>query len=1280
VQYTQDESAVLEIPEERAMESRDQSLNIQSEGRSPTQIVCIYAMRDEPFYRELQAYLVLWHTKGHIRWLDIPAGVDLEQTLLAFVQQADLILLLISPSFFATRVCHKAMERSLAEQARRSVPVVPLLARASDWKESDCGQMLALPENELPIAEWRHQERAYEQIRAGLARFVPGLSAQSVTHKEPSRIWSVRDLPRGYIPRPKAFEEIKHLLLDHQDNQTTAITTALRGAGGFGKTTLALALCHDTEIQAAFPDGILWVELGEHPPRPLDVLSGVLVVLEPSRPAPITLDEARDRWRRALSQRRCLLVIDDVWQAAALSPLLEGGPLCTRLVTTRNDQVLPEETARFFVDAMEPEEAIAVLCRGLPEEIQQGAYQSALEALAKRLGCWPLLLTLAHGLLLDQVRYGRSIASALAVVEHAYEQRGVTAFHLERASERHQTVEQCLEVSLRHLSEPALARYQAATRYQELAIFPEDTDIPLATLYTFWKGTGGLSPWEVDELCVRLNQLSLLLTCDLGKGTIRLHDVMRSYLIQRAGSSLPALHARFLDVSKQLLGLSRWADLSSEEHYLWQYLILHLCEAVHIEELQATLTDPLYLTRKVLYVGVSALEADLLLASTSELTAATTPARSLFSSLHRTIVQISHLLRQVSTPAEVGGLLLSYLGSQPPLAASTPVFYHELPRPFLTARHPLPIGLSPALRRTLRGHTHWVNGCAVSPDCSFIVSACWDRTLKVWDVATGDERLTLTGHRSQIRNCAVSPDNRFIVSASNDHTLKLWDARTGAQRFTLTGHTGEVRSCAVSPDGRFIVSASKDHTLKLWDAQTGTERLTLKGHTDEIRGCAVSPDGRSIVSASDDHTLKLWDAQTGVERLTLTGHTSLVRSCAVSPDGRFIVSASKDHTLKIWDAQTGVEHLTLTGHTSPVRGCAVSPDGRSIVSASDDHTLKLWDALTGTERFTLTGHTDEVNSCAVSSNGRFIVSASDDHTLKIWDAPTEVLHPTPTGHTNAVRGCAVSPDGHFIVSASDDRTLKLWDAHTGVERLTLTGHTSIVRACAVSPDGRSIISASRDQTLKVWDAATGVERLTLTGHTGGIFGCAVSPDGRFIVSASWDKTLKLWDAHTGLERLTLTGHTNWVFGCTVSPDGRSIISASDDHTLKLWDAHTGLERLTLKGHTNLVSGCAVSPDGTFIVSASHDRKLKVWDAATGAERLTLTGHRRSVRSCTVSPDSRYIVSASNDHTLKLWDAQTGQCMLTFPVDGALFGCAFYPDGEHLVACGAQGMYFLRLVV
>jgi WD40 repeat protein len=865
------------------------------------------------------------------------------------------------------------------------------------------------------------------------------------------------------------------------------------------------------------------------------------------------------------------------------------------------------------------------------------------------------------------------MSDALAVIELAYEARGVLAFDLRNLAERERAMKACIEVSLRHLEEFTAPRYQAFQRYLELAVFPEHIDIPLTMLHYFWQATGDLDIWEVDELCIHLHNLSLLLTCDLDKGMIRLHGVMRSYLVQCAGPNMPALHASLLDASQQVFDLKRWADFSTETHYLWQYLIWHLFQASHYEELQATLADLRFLAGKALYVGVSALETDLSLGGMHKHADAVKPGGTLFGLLRRpftrlnrhlprwvsiptveskvssfdffsqTIARLGHLLRQAQTPTEMGGLLLSYLGWNPFFDTQRRTLERELPRPFLTAWHPLPDGSSSPLLRTLQGHTGPVYDCAMSPDSCWIVSASGDHTLKVWDAATGAERLTLSGHTEHVNGCAISPDGRFIVSASDDQTLKVWDAATGAERHTLTGHTDLVSNCAVSPDGCWIVSASWDHMLKVWDATTGAERLSLKGHTAIVWGCAVSPDGRFIVSASDDHTLKVWDAATGVERHTLRGHTKyfgmicMVASCAVSPDSRWIVSASSDDTLKVWDAATGAERHTLRGHTDPVAGCVVSPDGRFIVSASSDRTLKVWNAATGTENHSLHGHTDAVNGCAVSPDGRFIVSASHDHTLKVWTT-------------------------------------------AGAKRRTFRGHTGLINGCAVSPDGRSIVSASSDDTHKVWNAASGTERLSLKGHTNIVTSCAVSPDSRWIVSASSDDTLKVWDAATGAEHLSLHSNTYLLSSCAVSTDGSWIVSTSLDNTLTVY-----YEKTAGNAAGSRLPQVAVATRGCCDLAIPREQRLRspgcmAWDATTGAECLSLKGHTAEVNGCAISPDGHFIISASSDCTLKVWKAQTGQCLLTFPVDGELCGCAFHPDGEHLLACGAQGMYFLRLVM
>ncbi|HEY6345653.1 MAG TPA: NB-ARC domain-containing protein [Bryobacteraceae bacterium] len=983
------------------------------------------------------------------------------------------------------------------------------------------------------------------------------------------------DLPPHFVPRPAEFGALKKLLLSEGRGQAVAITTAVTGAGGFGKTTLAAALCHDPDILEQFDDGILWVTLGQSPDV-LRSLTTAFATLTGHAPEVAGEEYAALQLGEKLEQRNCLLVIDDVWNAAHLRPFLRGGKASARLFTTR-DASIAGEASPVNVDEMSQSEAVALLTQGVA-----GLAEHQSQALAKRLGEWPLALEIASAMMRERVSQRDSASHAAEWLMQRLERKGPIALHNPAAEARHQTITSVVEASLDLLA--AGDREHLAG----LSIFPEDVAIPLQAAAAIWQ----LDEFDSEDLAQRLARLSLL-KLDLQQGALRLHDVMRDWLRRSPHRADPAaLHNRLVG------SWHDWNELPQlPGQYAWRWLPWHLLQAGRKTDVERILWDPRWMAAKLVATDANALIADYEHLKPS-------PETEL---LEGALWLSSHVLnadaRQFAS--QLAGRLLPHR-DQPRIRAFLEQLGAAAPARWLRPMQPALYPPGARLLRTLEGHAVPVKSVAVTPDGRRAVSASSDNTLKVWDLETGRELLALEGHTGPVDGVMVMPDGHRVVSASDDKTLRVWDLETGRGLLALEGHAGPVNGVAVTPDGRRAVSASWDQTLKVWDLETGRELRTLEGHSSGVNGVAVTPDGRRVVSASGDRTLKVWDLKTGRELLALEGHSHPVTGVAVTPDGRRAVSASWDKTLKMWDLEMGRELLALNGHSSLVNSVAVTPDGRRAVSASYDRTLKVWDLERGRELLALEGHSGWVNGVAMTPDGRRVVSASHDKTLKVWDLETGRELLALNGHVGPVDAVAVTRDGYRTVSASYDDTLKVWGLETGRELLALEGHSNRVDGVAVTPDGRRAVSASWDKTLKVWDLETGFELLTLEGHSNQVYGVAVTPDGRRAVSASSDNTLKVWDLETGRELLALGGHAGPVYGVVVTPDGRLAVSASWDMTLKVWDLETGRELLALEGHSNWVYGVAVTPDSRRAVSASWDKTLKVWDLESGECLATFT--------------------------------------------------------------------------
>jgi WD40 repeat protein len=179
------------------------------------------------------------------------------------------------------------------------------------------------------------------------------------------------------------------------------------------------------------------------------------------------------------------------------------------------------------------------------------------------------------------------------------------------------------------------------------------------------------------------------------------------------------------------------------------------------------------------------------------------------------------------------------------------------------------------------------------------------------------------GHSASIQGVAIAPDGKTALSISEDKTLKLWDVASGRELRSFTGQAGPA---AFSSDSTMALSASEANTLKLWDLASGRELKSFPGHADWVKSVALSPDGRLALSGSCDEgrsrlsldclkgSLKLWDVASGRELKSFSGLAGWIAPVAFSPDSKLAISGNCDErdrkkryldcikvSLKLWD-------------------------------------------------------------------------------------------------------------------------------------------------------------------------------------------------------------------------------------------------------------------------------------------------------------------------------------------------------------------------------------------
>jgi len=1258
--------------EGRRCASGDRSTGILvtgSEKKSPVRLFISYAHSDGS---ELASRLAAdLQNSGFTVWWDkdrLRAGASWTVGIETGLDDADVVLAILSRGSYTSDICRAEQLRALRKHKR----VLPLVL------QNDADMPIHL-ETEQYIAFYGDYPSSLARLGAAIGD--PNVTA-SLQAKYKKRYRTFPPLPVHFVPRRALVERLRRAIIKESDQRSMPIT-AIRGMGGIGKSVLAQAICHDEAVQDAYPDGVMWVTIGEHPSNDhlCSQIRELAKALGDALEGYDTLIGCENQLRMSLSSKSVLIVLDDVWDPRVVRYFHGDSPRCRLLLTTRSREVVRGTDAEeLTADVMDHQESLELLASksGLSvNELPQEASE-----IIERVGSLPLGLAMLG----SRAAKGRN---EWARITHALKEGKAQKASQTLSDYPYRNLFEAIQVSVDSLNDDHKGRYV------DLGVFPPDTPIPRSVLETFW----GLDEDEAEDSMEVWTEASLATRDE--SGALLLHDLQLDY-VRGLATNLKGLHRKLLDAYKAKLP-DGWGS-GPDDGYYFRWLAYHMKEAGELQELRRLLLSPDWMRVK-LQGKVSSLIADY------EFVANDPDVKLVQQALQLSAYVLDKDPNQMASQL-VGRLrathsteILSFLKTIRDTQATT---WIEPMCPSLWRPGTL-------LLFTLADHSRGVNAVAVSGDGRRAVSASSDRTLKVWNLETGTLLHTLAGHADEVNAVAVTQDGRQAVSASFDKTLKIWNLETGLEIFTLTGHTHFVNAIAIAEKGQKAISCSDDHTLRVWDLATGQQVHVLTGHTDRIGTVVMTPDGQRAVSASSDNTLKVWDLQSGTELLHLAGHSSSVIAAAVSPDGKYLVSASADKTLKIWSLEEGKEIHTLIGHSSWVVAVSITPDGSTIVSASYDKTLKVWDLRTGIQRHTFSGHSQWINALAITKDGNRAISASPDHTVKIWDLKngtelrtlnahsgavnavvvtpdgsravtaaddttirvwkTGTSHRRTDGHSNLITQVAITENGNLGVSASHDKTLKVWDLEGRAELRTLSGHSDSVSAVAISKDGQRAVSASRDRTLKTWDLLAGAELHTLQGHSSPVAHVIVTSDWKWAVSVSEDKALKVWDLATGSELHSLsrpsdpadvsnvrngppdlTGETpsqlptGWADSRTaiaITPDNKRAVVAYRDQTLRVWDLLRGAELNALNGHSGWINAIALTENGKLAISSSCDSTLRLWDIDSGKELRTLAGHSGPVTHVVILSDGARVVSASTDNTIKTWDLNTGSELSSF---------------------------------
>nr|WEC89224.1 apoptotic protease-activating factor 1 [Polypodium hydriforme] len=1097
------------------------------------------------------------------------------------------------------------------------------------------------------------------------------------TLKEIQKILENADVPARpaeFVERPEAVLAIRSALLKLHDSDGWVV---VHGSVGSGKTILtADALLNSTIQRAVFSGGIFWISIGVIDENKLLIklqnLHRKLCLLR-DRPVldPKNLEEARDKLQYLFESYfpQSLLVIDDIWEGSYIKYL----DLCGRtLATTRFADIRARYAGNTFSVPMDDFK--------LTEDQRLSLLASWTRS---QVGSLP---TEAKGIVSEcSSPLGLSIVGALL---RRYPNRW--DFYLEQLKNRnwsrlrvgipyqYSSLYEAVDIGVQNLGD-------RRSYYETMALFKDDTPIPLAVLATAWDMDVFDAEDTMDEI------VSHSLAIKAGQSYM-IHDINLDYLKQTLDSKIPGMHADFVQRYSAKCTGDYW-KLSNDGYIHWN-LIEHLLQAGNTTGAVQLATDLRWLDSKMRNTVLADALNDfgLIIKYNPGVEGVLQPFKQFIGRLAylfegKCFIDIVQLALKEPSESVVYQAACRYLAQKPPSPSTVRYFeWSNKPQSITHSRLHFRVGqvssctsftaesreellltsvedkicvynlddgrLVKELRCQKGADPIVVNWITVSPDGHLLALAASNGSVVLWNLQTWNEVCTFRGHcPNEARSCCFSPNGSLIGTVDFTGCLLVWNWETRLVRYTFGDKDLHVTCFAFHPDCEAIALGTVSGSVQVLDMTTCDPRWTFQLEEDSLMLLQFSLDGR-LLFTSNSEGLHILNMESGTPLLSNLNGAKCVGFSLASHDP-LIALGFMDGSAQVWNYQLGICASRFSSHSRWVSSLCFSPSSKELLVCSSDETFSVSSLNTGSTQnlvklrkvFDVSFKGADITVAAANSDRQVVIHGGREGREVFGSQPLSsgITVCKFIGDLYVAAACRNGSATTFSFSGDcwhQGRTLQTSSAPASINDLagSLFGENPLAFLLACCSD---------DHNIYVWDVLSGTLLKTLVGHLERVVKVKFLPTSKILISCSHDGSARVWSTEDfGCLRSLSTGSEALVALC-VSSSCTSIFAGSVNKSCYMWDLRD-CTPVQLGGHEACVRHVQLSDDQLRLAVGCDDGSVTVWDLTSRKVVWSKGGHTGWVTHMAFRCRSHELVTVSN--SLRWW-GDKGDLLQEFPISG-----------------------------